>query len=1194
MALNLRPPGENIFDVLGKKKEQRQTGPNLTNFGMAQDKFRLPTALPVSRSALQQQWRVPMALPIQKTAPPPQLPAPPLTQLFQGFARIPETVVKSVAQPLVDAIYGQGKISTSDTQPNTGFREAIYGKEPIKNWFDTGKDITGNKEGALLAPVLATLDLATGGKSTPLKGALKGAVKPTVKAALPTVTQKVAQSADEIIYGGSKLPQVVNKMRITEKLSPDRLIRTKVTQPIEQAVKRAIFKGSVSSNPLVRGAAKIAKGFGAESGIPEDVLTARRKMYGATEFGKLAGKDVAEKAGAGLSKDSLTRVWATLDPSQAAKIGVKAKTLKLTPAERAVRQKLADLRDYTTKGNLERGLINPSQAKNNDYLTRRYAPFEELGEYNKAYNEGKTNLLKSLKLRKDNVSDDLINKAITDPTYLVGKRLAESEQAWAMVDYANFLAKQGFVSNVAKPGFRQLPKSKLYGQAAGKFVPENFADDLTGFQYQWGVMNSMNDVLTAYDRWTPRQIKKDLLTRFNPAVRLGNQMTNRVVFSTLNGINPVEFNVVMQQTHKMIKNRSPEYLEAVRQGLMGTDITNAMFAKRISDSVGDRNIALKALDWVKKSYSDADDRGRLAAFVIHMRKGYGPDEAARMAQRGFQDYKSVGFFYDMAAKLPLIGNAFVRFAGDANRIVKNAIVDHPLRTIATVGMWATFTNMMSQLSGETEEDKQTREDRFGAPKIPFTDIPLTVQTPMGEVNLARFMPFYQLNEVNGQISRFLPIQADPTKPEGWQDPLLGQVAQIVADKDFRGRSIRDPENTTYYGEGDGAVKKYPGLPEDQQVGNVTRFLATQNLPLGREVDALVSAATGKPDVYGKERELPQAIARSLGLKVEQFGAEQAQKQRDTNKYFEGNVERVKQFVGDNPDLAQTYYQYNNPTRDRVTGKKVSSLVSPERWRIVNADQSGRLYDFLKQEALAANAEDGRPVDPVYKLPTPDQQKLILELRSRPTGDDIEAEEILRATQPWYGKFEEAEGKYYTDNSAYWGGKGLGGDTQNARVKEYGELYDKMYPKQTPLVQKYYQTKEQNPEAAREFYKTNADQLSSDFEVYRKQRLDYINAKRKIEGYPPISVDAFNNVTFGYEEDEQKVARELYYKLGGGFAFGKQKPRAGSVYRFAVSPAAGGKQATPKITTKKVVAKSVRGKASKIAAKPKVTLKKSLV
>lgn len=997
------------------------------------------------------------------------------------------------------------------------------------------------------------------------------------------------------------------KLSIGQKLSPDRLLRENITRPLVQKAQKELFDASISGNPLARGVGKLAQGINKEAITPPKALEARRKLFGATEYGKLKGAEIRASS-KGLQDESLRRVYATLDPEQASKLGIDQPTA-LTPEEQVYRDMIKSVVGERTQGLSQRGIITPEQASNDNYLRRAYSVFDDAPEVKKAYDGSRKAFLGTLKGRKEGISDDLVEQAITDPGYLAGKNYAEYQQAIALHDYVAKMASEGLTSDAPRPGFRQIPKSKIFGENAGKYVPESIADDISGFQYTSGLMNSINDVLTAYDHFKPRQAKKALLTILNPGVRTGNQLTNRVIFSQLNGINPLTFNKNMVSTRAMIKNKDPIYIEAVKQGLIGTDITKADFATSIA-KLTDESTGKKALGWFAKSYGEADDRARLAAFKTHLDRGYSPDEAATLTQRGFQDYKSVGFFFDLAAKTPVIGNAFVRFAGDANRILANAFIDHPVRTIGTGMVWANLVNMMSKVSDESEKDKNTREGRFGAPHIPFTDVSLTVQTPIGEVNLARFVPMYALNDVGGgDARRFLPFQGNPTDSKNFNDPLLGQVGQVLRDNDFRGKSIADPTNVifdkqTYKDTGGQAGAKFSRESNPDKFAGIDKdvagFLASQNIPLGREANAIYSALKGGEDIYGKERNVPQAISRGLGFKVEKFGPDQAEKQRNTNKFFEGNIARTNEFLKQNPDLKNIYYKFNNPTRDRSTNTKVSDLVTPERWKLVNAEKSGRLFNFLKQESLAQNKESKKPVDPVFQLSNPQRVREVVELRSRPTGDDIEREEILRATTGWYKPFEKSERAYYPALEKWYNSRPPGENPakDNPRPKAYRNI---PHPEQPPLYQKYLNIRYGNEDkgippneaAGKAFFKANADTLKNLAGGYKKARLVEINAKRKIEGFAPISQETFNNVTFGYEDDERKVFNELKYGRGyGGYGRGGGRGQsAGSLYKYAVDLEAAGSPRKPSISVKAPSKKKV---SAKKRSQPKVSLKKSLV
>jgi len=963
--------------------------------------------------------------------------------------------------------------------------------------------------------------------------------------------EAISSDIERVIYGREPYQGVpAQNMALREKLSPDRQIR-KVTSKAEEAVQGAIGKAQVSQNPLIRAAGRAATGVSTEAGRSKDVLRLRMEQRGVAEYGKIVGADIAKTAG-GLSNESGTKVWSVLDPNQASKLGIKNTIKNLSPDEVARYEKLNTIRKLDTELRQTLGLIDEGQAANRDYFMRGYSLFD--GE--DGYQDARGGLAKQLKgvtsKRSKNVSKDTLDTAITQPERLAGKHLAETYQARAIKEYGDELAAKGLVSDVELPGYAKLPEKKFYGEAAGKYVPKTYAEDFTGFTYSMGIVQDLNSALTRYDQWGVRRARKMILTIFNPAVRLGNQIGNRI-FAIMGGHNPIEYEAVRIAAKEMVAARSPEYLGAVKRGIIGTDVLMGDFQKLLTESGADENFIKDFIKWAARSYSSADDTSRFASYLLNIKKGYSPDDAARMTQRAFQDYKAVGFFYDLAAKTPIIGNPFVRFAGDMVRIIKNSTIDHPLRNLAALSIWATLVAGASKLSGESEQDRATRESSFGRPSLPLTawlnnlltgtnrDISLTFKVGGNEVNIGRFIPFYQLNEVQNAGSRFLPIQTnpfrnDPSKeglsqyinPSGLQDPILGQAAQVAMNKDFRDKSINDPQNLIYDSQGN--VKKYPDLPGREKAKNLARFLGVQNAPLGKEADALISAAQGKEDIYGKERTLGQAVMRAIGIKVEKYGPDQAEKQRKQDIFFDGNVARTKEFLKNNPDLESAYFTFNNPTRDRSTNVKTSELVSPERWKMVSADRSGRLFNFLKEQAYAANKENGKPIDPIFTL---DEQKAreVLDLRSRPTGDDREREQILRATQPWYPLFEKAETDYYKANTALYDKQETdGAPKMNPRVKQYSEI---KYPEQTPLMQEYYSIKANDQGAAKNFYKANATQLSSDFSAYKDAQLVYTNQKRAIEGFPPISHRVWNNVTFGYEDDENAVSKELYYKKKDG-------------------------------------------------------------
>jgi hypothetical protein len=964
------------------------------------------------------------------------------------------------------------------------------------------------------------------------------------KAATPEVGTKAAGVADvetgpsvnDLVFKDA--PKFEEKGRsILQTLSPDRVVRENITNPAEQYLKGKVAKAQTSENALSRGLGRLFQGKSREAGVGSELLTAKMKRRGAADLGKLQRETIAD-IGKELDEASKTKVWAVLDPEQAAKLGVAPGSLN--PAEAAYMSELKEVIDANTQALLSRNLITPEEAANPSYIKRAYGAFELDRELKGAYDASRSDLIKQFKGRKDVDAEGLLETGITDPSWLVAKKAAETQTAVGMVDYGNYLVDSGIAKDFPAPGLVQMPESKLHGGASGKWVPKNVSEDITGFKYTMGWLNAYDELVTHYDNWAVRRGKKALLTIFNPAVRGTNQMSNRVLFSQLNGINPVQFNAAYAQVGKMMKSNHQIYREAVEYGLTGVDITAADFAKRIGDSTGSGNLAARGIDWVKSTYSRADDKAKIAAFMVHRNRGYSAEEAARLTQRGFQDYNSVGYFYDLAAKTPLIGNAFVRFASDSTRIAKNAALDHPMRTIATVAVWAKFVDQMSKMSGESAEDKATREGRFGAPKVPFTDISMTVQTPWGEVNAARFMPFYQLNNIGSPLSKTLPISGNPLQPEGWQDPLLGQFAQIAKDEDFRGKSIQDPDNVKF---GDGTTKfEMDPLSADEKRKNVFRFLFNNNAPAGREVDSLFSSLGKEPidgvigdsggeDIYGKKRTPAQAVLRALGVKVEQFGEEQAQEARQTEDYFKRKEEIDRDVEGLDPKTQAAFRRLtgmyklrdekDNPFKEGGKINVKAPVYDFSEQKYGEYMQSPELFKLMEKRArMEAEANDA-PLNPIFDPRLPESFRLqLIQQKSIAPGDDIELQDRMYE-DPLWDTYKAIQDEYKAKGAAYY-------------PESNGEFTDEMVKHQdAPWAEKPPLWKAYTDAKARGEDPQWSDELAAVREKFEMDKLNWTNNERKARGLPPIPAEQWFNKTFGYSPEKTSSGYSSGYSRGYG-------------------------------------------------------------
>lgn len=952
-------------------------------------------------------------------------------------------------------------------------------------------------------------------------------------------SQRTGLTPSEILYG-TPTPSPEQQLNFLQQISPNRFVRENITRPIVNQLNAIVGQAQLSNVAAVRGLGRLPVGLSKEIGMTPELLAASRKfLTGTGELGKITADDIV-KIGKELDTSAVNRVWATLDPERAAELGIDVNKVNLSPAEITYKNKIEELKNAFTQGNVSRGLITQEQA-DAEWFKRAYSTFDFASTDDQFYKQtlqqmfGQTKIKKQFAGRKT-ISDEIKQAAIQDPSYLMAKKSAESHAAWGVYDYTDFLNKNGFVSDVERPGYVQLPNNKLYGESAGKYVPRNAAEEITGFQSGYAVLNSLNDVLNWYDKNPLRKGKKMILTVLNPAVRAGNKVSN-VIFAQLNGINPVTFTKNLAQVRKLEESRAPIYLEAVQRGLVGNDLMSGDFGRKIAEYTGDPQGIKKALNWAKKSYSKADDNAKVAAFKSHVDRGYTFDQAAQLVQRGFQDSKSVGYFYDTAAKIPLVGNAFVRFAGDASRILTNAVIDNPLTVAGTVATVATLGNALSKLSGETPEDKKTREGRFGAPTIPFTNISLEFQTPYGAVNVARFLPFYELNDVGNPVTRFLPFSGNPTDPKNWSDPLLGTVGQLITDKDFRGKSIKDPENTGQF---------LDRLSGKQELINRAKFAIPQNIPLGREATAIYQAATGQPDIYGKERSLSQALLRAGGIKVEQFGTAQAEKLRNQQR-FQEDKKRIEQTAATLPKDSQEaykrltgYYKLRDKTANQYAPGTERFIKAPvynfaeDKYRDIAKDP--KVYDLLLQKKIQDNQRDGTPIAPEFdtRLSNEFRRQLIANKAIAP-GDDAETDAKIRTSAEW-DLYTQLKDQYGKDLKAKYGA----GDKKF--VDELVKNPDKAYPQKGAAKVAYdnaYKLYAQGLGPKPAF----TDAVAADKDAYEENMRNWTNDARKARGLPPISKDVWDNVSFGFQSDEEKIYKELKYGRGfGRFGFGGGGPQ----------------------------------------------------
>lgn len=856
--------------------------------------------------------------------------------------------------------------------------------------------------------------------------------------------------------------------------------------------------------------------------------------------------------------------------------------------------------------------------------------------------------------RKDisKMADEVIDLLERDPLRAIDIRMEMALRNKAFSETMDAYAGRGFIKKRAPNDSYIQVNGKKWGKYDGQFVERGILEDLTDNR----VFN--NDMMQSYDKLiagykssvigTSDRLQKAFKTTMAPGTVVGNFFSNPMIFNVGAGTNPLTQIYDMAGAYrKMAKGLSDaDVYEARRLGVIGGDsgrILTGSSSEKLAIGGAKQNIAKRALDKFGRVYSAIDDGAKLGLWKRLQKKGMNPQDAALEVAKFTQDYNNVGRTITLIADTPVLGKPFARFSPELVRLIKNNATRAPHRLLAGIAAVAYIGNKMSEGSGESAEERAAREGAVGQTKIPGTawinkmmggpeqDISMnlaindkTVEQALEKVgvkrdlpdtnsavNIARSMglnfPIEPGTDPNqALIEQLLPFEIPITKDalgNNKFDPTkvvtsmtARPVIEQLFDRNFMGRKVSDPTNQAYDSQGN--VMKYNDLPEGDQTKNRLRALATSVMPLGNEIDSLQAAFRGKETSLGKERTVPQALLRAVGIKAEDNSPAVRAKRADTAEYFEVTKQAESDFLNNNKDLEELYFKVFPKTKDRATGLKLSDQITPEKWTRVQSDTSGRLYNFMKQQAESANKMDGAPIDPVFKIPTTEQQKQVLELRSKPSGEDIEMDNILEATQGWYREFKKAEQKYYDESTAYYKSKNLP-ETRNQRAVDYGNV---KWPEQDKLISQYYSTKESNPDAAKAMFETT--NLSQAFDKYKQDKLKYYNAKRKIEGHPPLDEGAFNNVTFGYEDDERKVYNQLKYGKGYGSysKYGKGGGSGGggggssdgfnvSKYLSSISGSSSGSK--PKVSVS-VKAKKIAARSTSAGQKPKVSLKKSRV
>jgi len=766
--------------------------------------------------------------------------------------------------------------------------------------------------------------------------------------------------------------KVIYKSQTPEKLGGEKTgagVISNFLRNVENNVSEFVRQGELHPNPYIRNFTRVLQGFSGGMGKSRQQMetTGRFKGTGINYANQIA-VDAREMATKLLDNPvkSLERIHAVLHPDFS---DIKVSEAELTKPELEVLNLHRVIADYTNDTNYKNGFISKETWEKNrggKYATNIYDEFEYPTEMSDIVQHSNLKPYEGLYKAKTEVTDWKKEHVIRDPIAAISKRMNQTIFNDELSRMMNAMAKTQDISAVERPGYVKLSDSPFYGDASGKWIRKTALDDIRGQFFTNKMADNAYRLIDAYDKNPLRQLQKKILTIFNPGVQMGNAGSN-YIFSAISGIDPVTFSKNQVWANSEFDSKGPIFRKAMQDGIIGTDILRGDIIKSQSEleaSIKDPNIVKKLLSLPEYAYGKVDDLAKLSSLKTWLDRGYTWEEAARRTYNSYQNYRHVGWMYNVGAKLPLVGNPFVRFAGDMVRIAKNAAIDHPVALVSTIGMWKVFTDIMSTASGETPEERKLRENRFGSAHVPLTDISLAVQTPWGEVNIARLVgaSAYMTDgtQALNDLMRFSPVQ-NPLDPAKWSDPILSPVAQTIMDKDFRGKSIADPNQNKY--------RESSLTPMEQNI-NRAKFLARAYVPKLSEAMDITSAAKGEKDFYGRVKSLPQQLLRTTtGIKVEKYGPEQVQEQIDKDlQYKEGQTlginKRINTVVKDmlsgniDESIGQDRVKYLETLKPKQEGKELlvndGVIWRGDKVQFQKTDGTLDSYDFSKWNTVPTN------------------------------------------------------------------------------------------------------------------------------------------------------------------------------------------------------------------------------------------------
>ena len=580
----------------------------------------------------------------------------------------------------------------------------------------------------------------------------------------------------------------------------------------------------------------------------EGFQEARRELFGS----KNNSNNLLTRIGDSLNnmigndKKALYRVHSLLDPEAFAnepKEGRPESVEDLSFSELRLFNTLRATNDFIHEWHYRNGFLdeNTYQKNKGKYFARAYKEIEEkqYADIYDAINKAKAGAeFDIFKKRKD--FSEIEDLTLSDPIYITIKRMGTMAHNKAIFDFAEKVANDTNYKSYSK--LSEVPENnqkyykklngngnpKRFGDLTNKYVPIEIYEQLYGTQFVSQFVSGLNDIATKYDNMFLRQLTKKLKTVGSPLTRAANVISG-FSFAMLGGVDPINLLVKKPDARRSLDSYDSWAQELTKAGLLGGQLSGLDIKKAGKESqglgviksvLGDK--AAKAYETVDQlasdTYGKVDDITKIAYYrTLVENYGVSKEEAIKATAKQMQNYNTVTNAFKLAAKLPFIGNAFIKFKPDSMRILYNTFKEKPIFGLMFVAMLTGLSKSFSKLSGESDEEREIRESRPNTTKFKIgnlVDINFGWKIGGTEYNVARYLSPYTMydkgyrNNLVSDMSEYGPLQVQYLgRGRGiggympkFSDPLLGPIVQALIDVDNSGLKISDPRANNFVGQ----------------------------------------------------------------------------------------------------------------------------------------------------------------------------------------------------------------------------------------------------------------------------------------------------------------------------------------------------------------------------------------------------------